>query len=192
MQEFRHRVADDFAPQTLGEFVAAWGQRKQQTWGVDRDGELGGLVTFEAWNPVSGTIHAMFKRSFWGQGIARDAISQVLAGIFERGYQKIVGLPYNDNDAILSLLKGIGFKREGVLRGQTKRDGVLVDLAVIGLTKEGFENAVANSSRTDGGGHIGGRVVEPQQDKHSDQNADVGTGGRGAEGPAPEHDIVRH
>ena len=47
MKEFRNRVCDDFAPDTLGDFVDQW-QREdragRRTWSVIRGGELGGVI----------------------------------------------------------------------------------------------------------------------------------------------------
>ena len=54
-QEFRNRVADDWSPSTLDDFVGDWESKSaagRRTWAVLRDGELGGMVNSMRLSPV--------------------------------------------------------------------------------------------------------------------------------------------
>src|SRR5947209_6545796 len=87
MESFRARVVDDFGPQTLDEFVQMQEAREQAgalTWGVYRDGELGGAITYEG-NTYSGTIHCLYKKQFWGAGTTDASLHAVLAELGARG-----------------------------------------------------------------------------------------------------------
>ena len=140
MQEFFSRVADDYSPRTKDEFVNRFlGRGDILSWGVLRDGEIGGLVTFEPINPVSGTIHLLFRKEFWGKATTDAAMKLICADIFGRGYNKITSLVFADNNAIIAMAQRFGGKREGVLRQQTKRGGAFVDAVAIGVLREDFE-----------------------------------------------------
>lgn len=141
IEDFRHRVADDFSPKTLAEFMLHWRERKpfRKTWGVWRGEELGGLVIYEPWQPGVGTSHALFKRTFWGRSTTRRALELVYAELFDSGVRKVVSFPFRTNNAIIALGKSLGAVTEGVMKGQTLRDGQPVDVIILSLFKEDFE-----------------------------------------------------
>ena len=141
IEDFRHRVADDFSPRTLGGFMRHWAERKpfRKTWGVWRGEELGGLVIYEPWQPGVGTSHALFKRSFWGRTTTRQALELVYAELFDSGVRKVVSFPFRANNAIIALGKSLGAVTEGLLKAQTLRDGQPVDVIILSLFKEDFE-----------------------------------------------------
>jgi RimJ/RimL family protein N-acetyltransferase len=140
IEEFRDRVTDDYGPQTLEQFIARWGENpERKTWGVWRDEELGGLVTWEPGpNPDVGVTHVTFKRTFWGRAVTREALKLIYSELFDGGVRKVVGFPYKGNCAMISLAKELGARSEGTLRQQTMRHGVPVDVVVLGLLKEDF------------------------------------------------------
>ena len=143
VQQFRRQISDDFSPKTLDEFVDVEMERmnRQMTWGVYRDGELGGLIVFEPSSPVAGTSHITFRRSFWKPKTTVPAIREAYSEIFAAGYRKILSFVFADNNAIRSLAREIGLKEEGVLRGQTLRNGRPIDMVALGLLREEFEHA---------------------------------------------------
>jgi RimJ/RimL family protein N-acetyltransferase len=141
-EESRRQVADEFSPKTLDEFVDFWerlAQAGQRSWGVWRNGDLGGAIWSTRVNPVTADSHCIFKRTFWGQGITAEALRLAYSELFADGAQKITIVCFADNHALLGLVRKLGFEREGLLKKSTLRDGELVDQAVIGLMKERFE-----------------------------------------------------
>lgn len=141
IEDFRHRVVDDYSPKSLSEFVRHWKEREpfRKTWAIWRGEDLGGLVIYEPWQPGVGTSHALFKRSFWGREVTRAALEQVYGEIFDSGTRKVVSFPFRDNAAIIALGKSLGAVTEGVLKGQTLRNGEPVDVVILSLFKEDFD-----------------------------------------------------
>ena len=161
MAEFRGQVADDFAPQTLGQFMAFMrdGWSRQKTWAIYGDDELGGLITFERLSPWLGTAHITLKRVFQGKGIAVPVCREAVAAMFEQGIGKLSFYPLSGNLAIGSLLVGLGAKREGKLEAQTLCHGRPANITVYGLTRPSFEEKQnANSTHT---GNSGDRSLDP-------------------------------
>lgn len=146
LERVRKHVADDFGPQTLEAFLAQWETSKAMTWGVWRDGELGGMVSFEAASPVLGVMHFVFKQSFWGKETTDAALREICAQIFATGIAKIAAFVFRDNRNVIGLVHRMGGKTEGVLRSHTQRNGRLVDMVAIGFLKEEFEKCPSSQS----------------------------------------------
>jgi len=164
-EDSRHQVADQFSPKTLDEFVNSWERQAvagQRSWCVWVNGELGGAVWSTRLSPVLADSHCIFKRSFWGQGITREALRLVYAEIFAGGIEKIAIVCFVDSHALLGLVRKLGFEREGTLKKSTLRDGQLVDQAVIGLTKEAFEE-LFGEKRTEEPAEVAENVLSTAQ-----------------------------
>lgn len=146
IQQFRSRVADDFAPDSMEAFVELWERKTaagQRSWAVYRDGELGGLVTFEAWSPVCGTTHAIFRKDFWGHATTVPALEAAYAEIFASGVERLLSFAFRDNSNLIHMAKVLGGVKEGTHPKMTKRNGQLTDMVSIGLMREKFEAARA-------------------------------------------------
>lgn len=135
-EAFRAKVSDDFSPKTLPEFLEHFRQTAEvaTTWAVYRDGELGGMISYQQASPVVGTAHCVFKKAFWGEATTRVAIQSAVAQMFQR-CEKLSLPVLAGNLAIISLLKKMGASKEGVLRAQTRRDGKPVDMVMMALFK---------------------------------------------------------
>jgi RimJ/RimL family protein N-acetyltransferase len=188
---FRHRVTDDFSPQTLPEFVEAMlhesGERK--SWAVYGDGELGGIITFQRLSPWLGTAHAVFKPEFHRKNIALSACRMAVGEMFGLGIGKLSFYPLAGNLAIGSLLIQLGAKREGCLRAQTLCGGVPTAVNIYGLLKGEFEDAYRDTSdhrehSRSGEFDRGGSPGRPAEDQHPDVHSDAPSGTEGAAGPA--------
>lgn len=145
--ESRRQTQDDFSVDTLNAFVGEWEAADaagRSTWAVWRDGELGGAVTSRRINPACADAHCIFKRSFWGHETTAQALQLVFKEVFADGVLKITAWAYYDNHALLGLVRKLGFQKEGVLRKQTRRKGEMIDVVLIGLTKEDFRFAPSN------------------------------------------------
>ena len=162
--ESRRQVADDFAVSTLEAFVNEWEAADaagRSTWGVWRDKELGGVVTSAHINPMCVDAHCVFKRSFWGHDTTVEALRLVFEEIFAEGVVKITATAFHDNHALLGLVRKLGFQKEGVLRQQTRRNGEMVDVVLIGLTKAAFGQVSA--------GRPAARHAAPQHSANPDK-----------------------
>jgi RimJ/RimL family protein N-acetyltransferase len=157
IQPFKSRVLDDFSPSTVDEYVRSmvFRTQAQMTFGVYRAGELGGLIWFERGNGVSGVIHVVFKRSFWGTATTEPMLREAVERYFATGAEKLNSIFFTDNHAVRAVVKKFGCRSEGVVAAATRRAGELVSLELWGVTKEEFLNGHRDSST--GVDHCGGR-----------------------------------
>jgi len=176
IEQFRSKVADDYSPKTLDAFVKEWQddhKRGTRSWGVVRDGELGGVVKSILLGPGIADLHAIFKREFWGHKTTLAALRMVCEELFEPPeMRKLLVNAFHDNRPSISMACALGGLREGTLRGHTMRDGVPIDVVLIGIHREGFFNGISRQSirdkrepqqqLTELSGHPGG-------DKHGDE-----------------------
>lgn len=142
VQKFRDKVADDFAPKTLDEFVDDWERKEQhgqRSWAVKRDGERGGVIQSEAISPGVRSIHALFKPEFWGDQTTLPAIALACKELFQGDTRKLVALMFVDNIAAIHMAMRLGGIREGTLIAETIRGGQPVNVAIIGIHREGFD-----------------------------------------------------
>jgi RimJ/RimL family protein N-acetyltransferase len=143
VEEFRLRVMDDFAPQTLEEFVAQRLASHEATYGVERAGELGGLIVVQPVTPHLASAHCLFKKTFWGHETTLMALRQVFAEWFEHTpTQKISSIAFADNHQILAMVRKLGGNKEGHLYKHTLRDGKPTDQMVLGIHKNDFLEAM--------------------------------------------------
>ena len=141
IEGFRHKVADDFSPQTLEEFIAYEAARwkEQRTWAIYADDELGGLVTCERLSPWCGAPHLLLKPDFQGRGYGPVALRRALGEMFASGLGMLEFRVIARNLAMGSLLTSLGATRDGRLRNRTLVGGVPTDVWLYGLTKANFE-----------------------------------------------------
>lgn len=134
MAPFMARVSDDYSPKTMDAFVEWFmGQSAvMKTWGVYRDGELGGVISFQQISPVVGTAHATFKKTFWGQATSVPALQLASAEMFQT-CQKVALPVFGNNKSMLGLLAKLGAKKEGILKAHTVRDGKPLDIVMLAL-----------------------------------------------------------
>jgi ribosomal-protein-alanine N-acetyltransferase len=78
-------------------------------------------------------------RELRGQGAGREAMRQAIARAFELGAHRVYARVLAGNDASARALKGLGFRREGVMRQHVRRRGALIDCELWGLLPEDFE-----------------------------------------------------
>lgn len=181
---FRNRVADDYGPKDLGEFIDKSMSEipSMTTWAVYRDGELGGMVTFQKWSPILGTCHCLFKKEMWGRKTTFPALEQIARQLFATGIKKISMCVFSDNKAIIALLKDLGGVTEGRYRQHTLRNGELVDMTTIALFEEGFKNVISSSSSRNRRGQLDhrGSPRGKAEDDHEHDHAAVVAGDAGA------------
>jgi RimJ/RimL family protein N-acetyltransferase len=140
MNQFRSRVADDFSPRTMEEYVEIQNRRMHPglNWGVYRDDDLGGAIWFEPSGPVAGIIHTVFRKDFWGHETTYPALQKAVADIFGAGMQKMLAMCFADNYSVRGMAKKFGMQQEAHFHGMTIRGGKPVDMVVFGMTREEF------------------------------------------------------
>jgi ribosomal-protein-alanine N-acetyltransferase len=75
----------------------------------------------------------LFKRSAWGQGLAREAMERVIRHGFEDlGLERLSARCHAGNEASKRLLERLGFSLEGTLRSYVVREGIRRDCLLYG------------------------------------------------------------
>jgi RimJ/RimL family protein N-acetyltransferase len=194
VEAHRDRIADDYFAKDLDQFVDDWEvliRRGRVTWGVMREGVLGGVITSEQKSAIVWDLHCVFSREFWGNATTVPALRLACEQIFAPppegfGADKISTEAFADNLSLSRLVKALGGSREGIQHGQTRRGGVLVDVMLLGLQKERFDE-LRHQSQLKQSGHEPGRLepVQPGRDleRHDGANPDPGA----APGPDANH-----
>jgi RimJ/RimL family protein N-acetyltransferase len=160
IETFREKVCDDYSPTTREAFVEqtlAQLRSGVRSWAIYRDGDLGGMVTYQAWNPRVGTMHTLFKRAFWGRSTTETALRTIGNDVFSSGVEKVTAYFFEDNHALRGLLRHFGAKREGWFEAQTIRGGKPVAMEAVAIFRERFY-ASSNCSSADIGGNRSGGV----------------------------------
>jgi ribosomal-protein-alanine N-acetyltransferase len=78
-------------------------------------------------------------RGLRGKGVGREAMRQTARRAFELGAHRVYSRVLAGNDASARVLRGLGFRREGVMRRHVRRRGALIDCELWGLLPEDFE-----------------------------------------------------
>src|SRR3546814_15525877 len=68
-------------------------------------------------------IGYILARDHWGGGIAREAVSAVIARLFAEGQRRVFADTDPDHTATNALLERHGFRREGLLRADWNKIG---------------------------------------------------------------------
>lgn len=139
---FRDKLAIDEAPDDIVEFVELQRAREldHQTWGVLKNGELGGFISFEPVNVEIGKVQAIFKKSFWGHATTKPALNQALAQIFDSQAQDTIFFePLERNHGIRFLVQAVGAKEIGIRKDQ---EGGGNDRAVFVLLRDEWEKGI--------------------------------------------------
>lgn len=86
-------------------------------------------------------IGYMLLREHWGTGIAAEAVSGVIDRIFAEGQRRVFADTDPDNVASRGLLEKLGFKLEGILRGEWETHIGVRDTALYGLLRDEWHGA---------------------------------------------------
>ena len=152
IQPYRRSVLDDHSPKTKPEFVDEQLVRVKtptyRTWGVLRETQLGGLVTFQTTHPgdTMGWAQTIFRKNFFGPETTFHALHAVFNGLFGEGIQVIRSEIFQSNSNIRHLSRLLGFREYGPFPKSATRGGELIDVVGLFLTTETLN---ANPSRSD-------------------------------------------
>lgn len=83
----------------------------------------------------SAEINTCFRRKYWGK-MVKLAAKLFISFCFKRyGFRKIKAAVFIGNVLVKGLLKALGFKREGLLRGETYKNGKLQDVEIYSIKR---------------------------------------------------------
>lgn len=138
--KYRNFFMDDYAPHRSGiEFFYSYILEKSPYfWVITGNGKFAGFVFLDEFvgsfeNLHSAEITVCFEKHFWGKFTRLSAMKFFDYCFNQLKLKKIkVGI-YPENNRIRGLLKDCGFKKEGLLIGETFRQGKLQDIEIFGL-----------------------------------------------------------
>ena len=90
------------------------------------------LADIDRWHK-RGAVGFLLGRDAWGQGYGVEAIGAIVGYAGANGLRKLTARTHLGNRRSESLLKKLGFKQEGLLRGHIVRDGERRDCHLFGL-----------------------------------------------------------
>src|SRR3954468_8206330 len=113
-----------FLKQTLGE-------HPETTFAIAVDGQAIGTIGYQLQGDVervSAEIGYWLAESFWGRGIATDAlIALTQYAVATHALTRVYALPFASNAASCRVLEKAGFRVEGRLRRSAIKDGEVID-----------------------------------------------------------------
>ena len=110
-------------------------------WGITIEGKLIGTVGFTAidLNNNCAEIGYVLNSSFWGKGIATEAVEEIIKfGFNVLSFNRIEALFLPQNSASRNVLKKCGMQFESVKRSALVVKGEVSDVEVYSITKEDF------------------------------------------------------
>lgn len=87
----------------------------------------------------------MGEKKYWGKGYATDArILMLHYAFYQRGLNRIWAKVIEDNVGALKMLEKTGYKKEGLLRNSSFKEGNYVNEIYLGVLKDDFEKVLKN------------------------------------------------
>ncbi len=114
---------------------------RYMTWAITLgDDEALGWVVFINRREKVNEIGYILRRSHWGMGIGREAVSRVIEhGFDDLRLRKIIADTDPDNEASNKLLIDMGFEKEGYLRNEWETHLGVRDSILWGLLKDDYK-----------------------------------------------------
>lgn len=111
---------------------------------VEVDGVLAGGIGYTLHDDVeriAAEVGYWLGTSFWGRGIATTALRLVTSLAFSShpDLLRLYALPFSSNPASARVLEKAGYQREGVLRHNVIKDGIVLDSWVFAILREEAE-----------------------------------------------------
>jgi len=128
----RDRFPHPYSLRDAEDYIAAVAARPVQTsFGIVIDGEAAGSVSLMLGQDVerrTAEIGYWLGRSFWGRGVATEAVRAATLYAFDQlGMHRVFAVPFGRNPASTRVLEKVGYVREGILRRSAIKDGELID-----------------------------------------------------------------
>jgi RimJ/RimL family protein N-acetyltransferase len=107
----------------------------------DDDTAIGFVATGEKRQGNVSEIGYLLRREYWGTGIAAEAVTRLIDQLFAEGQRRLFADTDPDNTASRRLLERLGFRLEGVLRGEWETHIGIRDTTLYGLLREDWRGA---------------------------------------------------
>lgn len=110
-----------------------------RAWAVTLRGDDTAIGTVAAGEKRQGNVSElgyMLARTYWGTGIAREAVSAVIDQLFAEGQRRVFADTDPDNVASRALLERLGFRLEGLFRGEWETHLGVRDSVIYGLLRD--------------------------------------------------------
>jgi len=129
---YTEKDAEDF----IGAVLAAK-QDTQYVFAIEYDNRVVGSVgVFRKDNihRLTGELGYYIAESYWGKGIATEAVKQICAYVFDNtSIVRIFAEPYAHNSISCRVLEKAGFQFEGLLRKNAIKQGQLLDMKMYAM-----------------------------------------------------------
>lgn len=115
-----------------------------RSWAITRKGDdtaIGFVAVGEKRQGNVSEIGYMLLRDHWGAGIAAEAVRGVIDQLFAEGQRRVFADTDPDNKASRALLERLGFRLEGILRGEWETHIGVRDTTLYGLLREEWHGA---------------------------------------------------
>lgn len=125
--------------QTRADFARSIDDPNWRAWAITLKGDDRAIGMVAAGEKRQGGVTELgyiVARSHWGTGIAREAVSAVIDRLFVEGQRRVFADADPDNAASRRLLERLGFKLEGVLRGEWETHLGVRDSTIYGLLRD--------------------------------------------------------
>ncbi|MEO0425063.1 MAG: GNAT family N-acetyltransferase [Pseudomonadota bacterium] len=97
-----------------------------------------GLTPQQGWRAHIAEIGCWVAEPFWGRGIATQAVTVMTEAAFAtHGFRRLIAPVLAPNAASARVLEKCGYRCEGRLQEEVKRDGVFYDILHYARTREG-------------------------------------------------------
>jgi ribosomal-protein-alanine N-acetyltransferase len=108
---------------------------------ISDDAAIGFVAAGEKRQGNVSELGYMLRREHWGSGIAGEAVSRVIDQIFAEGQRRVFADTDPDNVESRRLLERLGFRLEGVLRGEWETHIGVRDTTLYGLLRDEWRGA---------------------------------------------------
>ena len=107
---------------------------------VDGDRVIGNVGVFRQGNihRLTAELGYYLNKDYWGRGIMTEAVKEVCAYVFSHSdIIRIYAEPFADNIGSCRVLEKNGFECEGILKKNAVKNGIVKDMKIYSLIKEG-------------------------------------------------------
>jgi [ribosomal protein S5]-alanine N-acetyltransferase len=147
-KSLRDRFPHPYTRKDAGDFLAhAAASPDPSNLAIDVGGDAVGGIGYVPGQDVerfSAEIGYWLGESFWGRGIATEALELVTAYAFEQlNMLRLFALPFADNAASIRVLEKAGYRSEGLLRASSVKYGVPKDQLLYARVNEQWKAPLA-------------------------------------------------